>query len=131
MNNTYKLANIFAAILLGIVLIFVVLPLEISDATLLNQKFDKLKRNNPQCLDYLQQTVAVPTWRFSLLSAGLFTVIMLALFLVSGYTLDTTNHYLGFWILFIMTTFFIYKTLGTRNYHYTCRDNCLKEWQNN
>ena len=128
MKRLYIFVNLTLLLIIGGLFYYVVLPGETSDVEQINKKYREMK-DNDRCIEYLKQVSSLPTWRFSLVHSAGFTLLLLFLYIISGYPFDKPIYFASFWVLFILNAVFIYKTLATWNYHYMCQDNCLKNWR--
>ena len=129
MEKWYIYFNIIGFAVIIWFLLAYVWPHEKTDVKKINNYFYQIKHNK-DCLNYLQTVTAMPTWRISLLSAAIFTLIELVLYIVAGVRFDQPIHYLAFWILYILNFLFLYKSISTILWHYVCSDGCSQDWAN-
>jgi len=127
MNQWYIVLNIGLFILTLVLMYTYIIPHEASDIYKLNKKYREID-SNAQCIDYLQNVAATPTWRFAMISAAGFTLIELILYILMGFPIDQPKHLALFWILYILNTFFMYKAMGTWVFHYMCQNNCIPSY---
>ncbi len=124
MEKWYLYFNIALVILLGWFLLRDALPREKEDILKVDKHYQRIK-HNPECLNYLQIVNAIPTWRFSLINAAIFTALQVILYIVAGGNFDKPIHFLTFWLLYILNFLFLYKIIATRSWHYMCSDGCV------
>jgi len=124
MEMWYIYFNVVLVVLLGYFLLQDALPREKSDIKKIDKHYQRIKHNQ-ECLNYLQTISAIPTWRFSLINAAIFTALQIILYIVAGGQFNQPKHFLAFWLLYILNTFFIYKVIATRSWHYMCSDGCV------
>ena len=128
MKTWYIYFNIAMVLLLLWLIKVHVWPNEYADATMLNRQFSEIKKNQ-ECIQYLQNIAVTPTWRFSLISSLLFTMIEAILYVLAGGTFTEPMHFFTFWILLILNWLFMYKSLATRNWHYNCDHGCSAQFK--
>ena len=126
MENWYIIFNIFMLIIL-VFLLYKAYKFENNDIKKIHDKYLQIVNNTP-CLNYLRALVSMPTWRFSFIYSAIFTIILFLLYIIAGFPINDPKIIASFWILFLLTAFFIYKLLGIRTYHYICRDACILNW---
>ena len=124
MNKWYIYFNIILVFLLALFIFKQVLPRERKDIAKIDKHYQRVKHNS-ECLRYLQTINAIPTWRFSLINAAIFTILQLILYILAGGPFDKPINYFMFWILYIINFLFLYKIIATRSWHYMCSDGCL------
>lgn len=125
MNSAYIYFNVALVALLALG-IYSWAKEETKDVYMLNARFQELSSNS-QCLNYLQTVTNIPYWRFAIFSSAGYTAILFILYLLTGSPVTKTVVAMA-WLLFILNTVFIYKTIGTRDFHYVCKNNCLPNW---
>lgn len=130
MQRWYVFLNIALLSLLIWFLVAHVFPNEYSDATQLNKQFARVKHNT-ECINYLQNVAVTPTWRFALISSFFFTLLLLMFYILAGGVFTEPKHYFAFWFLLILNWLFMYKSLATRMWHYTCDHGCSATFKEN
>ena len=124
MEQWYIYFNIVLVVLLVWFLLKVVIPREKTDIEKIDKHYQRIK-SNPACLNYLQTINAIPTWRFSLINAAIFTFLQILLYIIAGGRFDKPINFLMFWLLYILNFLFLYKVIATRSWHYMCSDGCV------
>lgn len=105
-------------------------PQERNDISKINAEYNKLVENrNEECINYLQFVTSIPNWRISIITALIYTLVIIAIGVACGLYPTQPLHFGFYWGIFLSCTFLIYKLFGTVNFHYICENSCLPSWK--
>ena len=127
MQQWYLYFNLLLVVALILTIWMYIFPMEYHDALKLNREYKEIE-TDAKCIDYLRLISVTPTWRFSIMSSLGYTLLLVVIYIIAGGKFNTPIHFLVFWLLFIFNFFFMYKSLATRSWHYTCNHGCSTNW---